>query len=181
MRRVYWSPDSPVPGELRFPKTVVVLDSCALFLLFHPETADHLRPGDRREIREKLVTLVRMGGPTTTIAIVFDFILYETEKKEERIFGEKTARNSLEGLNVFLVKTGIRGLDGAARTIDLLHRKHRVLKRFRSLHQIDCALITCTERLFEEGLNVYIATLDRAMTELLRDAGIGNFFEVCRG
>jgi hypothetical protein len=168
-----------VPEELRSPKTVVVLDSCALFLLFHPESVIQFHPEKKRALREKLMTLVKMGGPTKTLAVVFDFILYETEREEERKYGRRIAGNMLNDLNVFLVKTWIRGLSSAAQAIDLLRLRHRVLKRFRDLHPVDCALIACTVRLFDEGLNVCVATFDRAMTEILSEANIANFFEVC--
>ncbi|MEM1689120.1 MAG: hypothetical protein QXX33_02175 [Candidatus Hadarchaeales archaeon] len=118
-----------------------------------------------------------MDPKIETSVVVFDFILNEAEIEEKKIFGEKTMKKSLKQKNVFLVKTDIRGLRAAARTIDMIPHKHEVIKKFDSFYSIDSALIVCTRRLAQEGVKVYIATIDRAMTEHLQKWGIPNFFK----
>ncbi|MEM2618648.1 MAG: hypothetical protein QXR87_04130 [Candidatus Hadarchaeales archaeon] len=169
--RIFWSPNLPVPKILK-SKPVIILDSCMLFFLFHPHTTGDLLLGATGKLIEFLISSRR------ALVVVFDFILYETELEEEREgFGRGAVRKGLRQLGVILIRTKIRGLGAAARTIDLLPHKHELLREFDQLHFVDSALIVCACRMAQEGARVYVATTDRAMTAHLERKGIPNLLK----
>lgn len=167
--RIPWSPNLPVPRILK-SKPVIILDSCILLLLFHPRTTGDLLLGTIR----KLIELMNSRASV----VVFDFILHETELEEERKgFGRGAVRKGLKQFGVILIRTKIRGLGAAARTIDLLSHKHELLGEFDHLSSVDSAFIVCARRMAQEGARVYIATTDRAMTAHLERKGIPNLLK----
>lgn len=168
-RKIFWSPDLPVPRGLR-SKPLLILDSCALLWLFHPYMANAPTSITRR--------LTALMNSERVFPVVFDFILHETELEEKRNFGRGIVRRGLRQSGAVLVRTGIRGLRVMTRVIDLLPHKHELLKDFPTLYSVDSALIVCAYRLAEGGARVYIVTADRAMTTHLERKGIPNLLEL---